>query len=91
MWPHQRLEERVAERLLKRLEPRIQHILDEFLTTDEGHQLLSDAISELVADLTAVPADEGVLSMPEQIILAISARMASRPLFRQSLARILDQ
>lgn len=91
MWPHERIEERVAERLLRRMEPQLQTILNDFLNTTEGQHLLVDAISDLVAEFTVVPATEHVLSMPEQIILSIAGRMAKRPLFRQNLERILAE
>ncbi len=91
MWPHQRLEERVVERLLRRMEPQIAEILNGFLTTGEGKTLVIDAISDFVADFTVVPADQGILSMPEQVILSVAERMATRPLFRQGLERIIGQ
>ncbi len=91
MWPHQRLEELLVERLLERLEPRLQHVLNEFLASAGGRQLLTDAISDVVADLAVVPSDSVALSMPEQIVLAVSQRMANRPLFLQALRSIVDQ
>lgn len=91
MWPHQRLEERVAERLLRRMEPQIEEILNDFLASKEGQRLVVDALSDFVADFSVVPADQAVLSMPEQIILSIAERMARRPLFRQGLERIIRE
>ncbi len=90
MWPHQRLEERMAERLLRRMEPQLENILNEFLSTAEGQKLVIDAIADLVSDFATVPRDVNVLSMPEQIILSMAERMADRPLFRQRLMRILE-
>ncbi len=89
MWPHQRIEERIVERLIRRMEPQMEEILNDFLTTREGQKLVVDAISDFVADFSVVPADDQVLSMPEQVILSIATRMAKRPLFREGLETII--
>ncbi len=91
MWPHQRLEERLVERLLERLEPRLQHVLNDFLASAGGHQLLAEAISDVVADFAVVPSDSVALSMAEQIVLSVSQRLANRPLFLQALRSIVEQ
>ncbi|MCL4521648.1 MAG: hypothetical protein M1415_08735 [Firmicutes bacterium] len=91
MWPHQRLEDRIVERLLRRMEPQLEQVLNDFLTTTEGQKLVVDAISDFVADFTVVPAEQNVLSLVEEVILSLTERMVSRPLFRQGLERIIRQ
>jgi len=91
MWPHQRLEDRIVERLRRRMEPQLEQVLNDFLTTTEGQKLVVDAISDFVADFTVVPAEQNVLSLVEEVILSLTERMVSRPLFRQGLERIIRQ
>jgi hypothetical protein len=82
------LEQWIAERMLRHIEPRLERWIDEFLRSDDGQALMADVLADVVADVIHPAADGHDLT--ERVVLRLATALAaSRPAFRLQLKAAL--
>lgn len=88
MGPTERLEQYVAERVIRHLEPRMEDMLHRFLRSERGRDLLADLGAEMTADLLITGPGEN--DLVELLVERLAVRLAKdRPEFRRTLLKSL--
>lgn len=91
MPPHQRVERWLAERLMQHVEPRVEHIVHEFLMSERGRYALMGILAEATADLLTGGHGQDD-DLVEQMIIKVAIKLANtRPDFRRRLLASLSE
>ena len=87
--PTEWVERYVAARVIRHLEPRMEEMLHQFLSSERGRDLLADLGAEMTADLL-VSGPDGSNDLAELLVSRLAVRLSKdRPGFRQDLLRRL--
>lgn len=90
MLPHEEMERWMAERLFRHFRPRIYALMEEFLNSEDGKQIMAEAFSDILVDgFLVAPSSDNVPSWLEETLLRVVVRMAKQPGFRGRLVKSL--
>jgi hypothetical protein len=68
----------------------MEHVVDDFLRSEDGQALIADVVADLVADMTHPAPVSDELDLLERIVVRIAVRLAeTRPSFRQQVLEAL--
>ena len=80
----------VARRLMRHLEPELEHLVHEVLRSNTAQTLLADTMADVLADFIE-PAGTQEGGLAERLLISLVAKYLDRPHFRREMARMLSE